>query len=240
MKIVALSDLHGNLPPVPPCDLLLLAGDLTPVEDHSLSFQAHWLNTAFRAWLAGLPARHIVGVAGNHDFIFERAPYLVPRDLPWTYLEDEGEEWEGVRIYGTPWQPPFYDWAFNLPPEELRRKWARIPDDTDVLVLHGPPFGYGDGVPLRHGGLRRAGCPDLRERLEAVRPRLAVFGHIHPGAGIYVCQGTVLANVSLLDDAYRVVNGPSVFRLDVAERRTVVCAAPGLPADASQEVLWGD
>src|SRR5262245_1002245 len=119
MKIVAMSDMHGQLPArVPACDLLLLGGDVTPVEDHSIGFQASWLDREFRDWLQAQPARKIVGIAGNHDFIFEQAPGLVP-ELPWTYLQDSGIEWEGLKIWGTPWQPIFFDWAFNGDPERL-------------------------------------------------------------------------------------------------------------------------
>src|SRR5262245_55965705 len=157
MKIVAVSDLHGVLPEVPACDLLLLAGDLTPVENHKLDFQARWLGGEFRAWLERVPAREVVGVAGNHDFIFQRMPQAVPPDLPWTYLQDELTEWEGLRIYGSPWQPWFYDWAFNLYEPDLKPKWDLIPAGTDILVLHGPPWGYGDGVPEASGAVRRCG-----------------------------------------------------------------------------------
>jgi 3',5'-cyclic AMP phosphodiesterase CpdA len=237
MRIVAVSDLHGNLPTVPPCDLLLLPGDITPVRDHRLAFQAEWLNTTFRAWLASVPARKVVGVAGNHDFLFEQAPERVPADLPWTYLQDSGTTWEGLRLWGTPWQPWFHDWAFNLYEPELVPKWALIPPGTDILVLHGPPFGLGDGVPER-GGVRRCGSPSLLARIEAIRPRLVVYGHIHPGAGVYQTKGATLANVSLLDDRYEVVNGPSVFRLDAANRKTVVEAAPGLAVGERLEVSW--
>ena len=76
MKVVALSDPHGQLPgQVPPCDLLLLAGDLCPVENHGIAFQANWLDRTLRPWLKRVPARKVVGVAGNHDFIFEKAPF---------------------------------------------------------------------------------------------------------------------------------------------------------------------
>ncbi|MBI3408266.1 MAG: metallophosphatase domain-containing protein [Planctomycetes bacterium] len=210
-KIVAVSDLHGYLPDnVPPCDLLLLAGDLTPVENHDPVFQASWLQQEFRRWLEKQPARKIIGIAGNHDFVFERMPFLVPRDLPWTYLQDSGTQWEGIKIWGTPWQPWFFDWAFNGDPERLKRQWSLIPDDTDLLVVHGPPRGYGDGVPER-GGLRPAGCPHLLERIRAVRPRLVVFGHIHEGRGQWQLGPTTLANVTLLDAAYRPVHEPWVF-----------------------------
>jgi hypothetical protein len=210
---VAVSDLHGHLPEVPPCDLLLLAGDLTPVTSHDLAFQAQWLDTTFRAWLERVPARTIVGVAGNHDLIFEQAPRHVPRDLPWAYLQDSGLTWEGLRIWGTPWQPWFYDWAFNLYEADLVARWAMIPADTDILVLHGPPRGYGDGVPSRDGGLRLCGSPGLLERIRVVQPRLAVFGHIHEGRGEWRLGRTVLANVTLVDADYSPVYSPWVHEL---------------------------
>jgi Icc-related predicted phosphoesterase len=203
MKIVAMSDMHGELPDVPTCDLLLLAGDLTPVRDHTFMFQASWLDGEFRTWLKRQPARKIIGIAGNHDFIFERAPDLVPADLPWTYLQDSGTEWEGLKIWGTPWQPWFFDWAFNGGPEDLKRQWALIPDGTDILVVHGPPYGYGDGVPESDGSLRRCGCPHLLERIRALQPRLVVYGHIHEGRGEWQLGPTRLANVTILDGNYQ-------------------------------------
>ena len=201
MKICAASDLHGTLPDIPACDLLLLGGDLCPVSDHDIGFQAEWLDTTFRLWLEAVPARKIVGVAGNHDFVFERCPELVPGDLPWTYLQDSGVTWEGLRIWGTPWQPWFFDWAFNLYEPSLVAKWAMIPPDTDILVLHGPPHGYGDGVP-RSGGMDHTGSPSLLKRIEEVAPRLAIFGHIHEGRGEWQIGRTTLANVTILDEQY--------------------------------------
>src|SRR6478672_2072725 len=178
--VVAASDLHGYLPDVPPCDLLLLAGDLCPVTDHSSATQAQFLAGPFKDWLERVPAKHVVGIAGNHDFIFERDPDLVPRGLRWTYLQDAGAGVGGFNVYGTPWQPWFYDWAFNLrPEEELAEKWAMIPDGTDILVCHGPPYGYGDRT-VRGD---HTGSTSLLERIERVRPRLVVFGHIHEGRG---------------------------------------------------------
>ncbi len=202
MKILAMSDLHGYLPDdVPPCDLLLLAGDVCPIENHTLAFQHDWLDNDFRRWLQRLPARHIIGIAGNHDLIFEHAPELVPGDLPWTYLQDSGVTWEGIKIWGTPWQPWFFDWAFNGRPEQLQKIWSLIPDDTDILVVHGPPHGYGDAVPERYG-VRRTGCPHLLERIQTIQPRLAVFGHIHEGRGQWTVGRTILANVTMLNASY--------------------------------------
>jgi Icc-related predicted phosphoesterase len=213
LTIVALSDQHGELPDVPPCDLLLVAGDVCPVTNHGVDFQEQWLRADFRRWLEQIPARKIVFIAGNHDFVFERRRNFLPGDYPATYLQDSGCEWEGLRIWGTPWQPPFFDWAFNLREEELARKWALIPDGTDILVCHGPPHGYGDGVP-ECGGVRHTGSPSLLERIHEVRPRLVVFGHIHEGRGEWRLGNMVLANVTLLDARYRPVHSPWVHHLE--------------------------
>ena len=205
MKIRAASDLHGTLPEILPCDLLLLGGDLCPVTNHQISFQAEWLDTTFRQWLDRVPARRVVGVAGNHDFVFQKYPDLVPNDLRWVYLQDSGVTWEGLRIWGTPWQPWFFDWAFNLYEPDLIAKWAMIPPDTDILVLHAPPHGYGDGVP-RSGGMDHTGSPSLLRRIEAIEPRLAIFGHIHEGRGEWQVGKTTLANVTILDERYQHVH----------------------------------
>jgi Icc-related predicted phosphoesterase len=211
MRIVAMSDLHGYLPArMPRCDLLLLAGDLCPLQIHAPARQAQWLHEEFRAWLGRQPARQIVGIAGNHDFVFQLEPRLVPHDLPWTYLQDAGIDWEGLKIWGTPWQPWFWDWAFNGGPEKLQQQWALIPDGTDILVVHGPPHGYGDGVP-EGGTIRRCGCPHLLERIREIQPRLVVFGHIHEGRGEWTLGRTKLANVTLLDAGYRPIYEPWIM-----------------------------
>lgn len=213
MRVAAISDLHGQLPDIPPCDLLLLAGDLCPHHNHAPSFQAEWLDTTFRRWLAGLThVRHVVGVAGNHDWVFQESPNKVPADLRWTYLLDEETTVDGLRIWGSPWQPVFCNWAFNLTSDELARKWALIPEGIDVLLLHGPPVGWGDYATRRDGG-EHTGCPYLAQRIVELQPRLVVFGHIHEGWGQWRQGRTLLANVSHLDRGYQPAHDATVFEL---------------------------
>jgi Icc-related predicted phosphoesterase len=195
MKIVASSDLHGYLPAMPPCDLLLLGGDLCP--DGSPSQQADWLDTKFRFWLKSQPAKHIVAVAGNHDWVFQDRPDLVPR-LPWKYLLDVGTTIEGLKIWGSPWQPVFFDWAFNLTEPELAKKWELIPDDTDILLLHGPPYQHGD----RTSRGNHTGSPSLTATIERIQPRLVVCGHIHEARGEYRIGDSRVVNASQLDLRY--------------------------------------
>jgi Icc-related predicted phosphoesterase len=218
VKVAAISDLHGHLPEIPKCDVLLIAGDVCPVYNHEISFQSQWLRKEFRPWLDRVEARYVIGVAGNHDFVFQ-AHLQVPPFLRWEYLQDNGVTFEGVNFWGSPWQPIFGDWAFNLDDSGREARWSLIPDDTHVLVLHGPPYGYGDKVALRklqreRGMDPHVGCRHLRDRIERLpQLRLAVFGHIHPGHGIYHMGSKVLANVAILDDDYRPAHPVSVFEV---------------------------
>lgn len=208
MKIIAISDLHGTLPDVEECDLLLIAGDICPKDNHSIDFQWDWLDRYFRLWLedTALVAKKIVGIAGNHDFVFQVAPDKVPA-LPWTYLQDQAIEFDGLVIWGTPWQPYFFDWAFNLYEADLAKKWSLIPDETDILVLHGPPYGYGDMAPRAdEPGYEHTGSPSLLKRIDEVKPRLVVFGHIHEGRGEWKHGESQLANVTIVDEKYNHVH----------------------------------
>ena len=213
MRVAAVADLHGWLPDVAPCDLLLLAGDLCPVADHAPDVQAQWLDGPFRAWLEAQPAAAIAAIAGNHDLVFEQAPRLVP-DLPWTYLEDSAARVAGLELWGSPWTPWFYDWAFNAPRIEgesfLQERYAGAPPATDVLLLHGPPAGYGDVVSHEWS----VGSTAALELVDRVTPALCVYGHIHEGRGAWRRGETQLANVAAVDASYRLRSRPvAVFDL---------------------------
>lgn len=219
LKIVAISDLHGHLPNIPECDLLLIAGDLCPAKDHTISFQEYWLDSDFRYWLRDVPSRKTIYIAGNHDFIFENAPHRVPKNLRATYLQDSGTEFEGIKIWGTPWQPVFHWWAFNAEEVDLKKKWALIPDDTDILVVHGPPHGFHDLVPRRINPKNETewpagehcGSPSLLERINEINPKLVVCGHIHRGRGVRTWGDTTIANVTVVNEAYKLVYEPWVY-----------------------------
>lgn len=209
MNITAISDQHGHLPEIEPCDLLLIAGDICPVDNHSLTYQRDWLCDPFARWLDQVPARTIVGVAGNHDFFFEkvRDPESYLTKLRWTYLQDSGTEIEGKRIWGSPWQPWFYNWAFNLYEPQLQARWDLIPLDTDILIVHGPPRGHGDKTEAGE----RTGSTFLTETIQRISPELVVCGHIHEDYGMFALDHTTIANVSIMDLDYEPVNDPTMF-----------------------------
>jgi len=204
--IRAVSDLHGHLPDVPACDLLLIAGDICPLTDDRSAVQAPWLDRPCRAWLQGLQVGHVVVVAGNHDFVFEQ-PELVP-PLPWTYLQDRLATVGGLRVYGTPWTPIAGHWAFQATAEELAQRLASTPTGLDVLVSHFPPRGFGDCVRPRDYSLLSRCPPEVHIGSDALLgvidrggPGLVVYGHIHEDRGHWKRGSSVLANVTVLDGA---------------------------------------
>lgn len=216
MRIVALSDMHGKLPKVPDCDILIIAGDLCPVYNHTRSFQSNWLADVFNPWLCEINAVHKVVIAGNHDWIFYDAKGLVPK-LGCTYLENNDTIIEGLKIWGSPWSIWFNDWAFNFERNSTAgayRLWEQIPDGVDILITHGPSLGNGDIVYNAQGkDPQHVGDEILLEQVSRARPKLHVFGHIHTAdksqdsrkSIIQHLEGsvTICYNVSVLDENYK-------------------------------------
>ncbi len=206
MKFVAISDTHCrhlNLK-LPKGDVLLHAGDI------SYKGQKNEI-VDFLQWLAKLPYKHKIFIAGNHDFYFEKEKIaqiqsLIPDGV--TYLNDEEIIIDGVKIWGSPVTPWFFNWAFNRRRgKEINRHWQKIPDDSDIILTHGPVYGILDSV-LNN---TNAGCADLLQTIEKIKPKAHVCGHIHEGYGVIKKNGTTFINASVLNESYELVNKPIVF-----------------------------
>ena len=221
MRIVFISDTHDQhdrmLAPIPDGDILIHAGDATMMGRINEI-------AAFGAWFRNLPHKHKVLVAGNHDWLFEKNPELaiqllnngilnINRGDDVVYLKDSGAEIAGLKIYGSPWQPTFYDWAFNLDRgEPIKAKWDLIPEGLDILITHGPPMGIHDQI-TPHMGTEHLGCEELMKAVERVKPKIHVFGHIHGGYGKTPYVYTTFVNASICNEAYKPVNEPIVIDL---------------------------
>jgi Icc-related predicted phosphoesterase len=211
VRIVCISDthrLHKKLS-IPECDVLVHAGDIG-VEDNI----KHLID--FNTWLESLDyIPHKVVIPGNHDLEVESSPLTAKAMMQGKgihFLIDEEVIIDGVKFYGSPWQPWFHDWAWNEQRgEPLRRIWAKIPTDTDVLITHGPPYGILDEV--IYGG-KSVGCEELRKRVLEVQPKLHIFGHIHEGYGYFSEGKTQYVNASILSHDGP-LNPPQVIELDV-------------------------
>lgn len=203
MRLICLSDTHGlhelytEQLAASNADVLIHAGDFTPLTTEAL--------TGFLEWLDALPIPNKIVVAGNHELQLERYGKAYNKSLfvrnGATYLHDEGITLEGKLFYGSPWQPEFNNWAFNLPRDgkELANYWAGIPRKTDVLITHSPP-----ALPPLDRSFKgeSLGCELLAKQVERVKPKYHIFGHIHSGYGMLEKNGTTYINCSALNDQY--------------------------------------
>jgi len=206
IRLVCISDIHGATDfHVPDGDILIIAGDVCGYGTVSeLAIFDEFLSTLSH------PCKLLV--AGNHDWPFANPTGPEAKDLVRNaiYLQDRGFDYYGVRFWGSPWQPWFLNWAFNLPRgAALEAVWQKIPDDTDVLITHTPPYGILDETYRA----KHVGCEALSDALVRVRPALHVFGHIHESYGLQESDGTIFVNASLCNFHYQLVNEPIVIDL---------------------------
>lgn len=220
MKITFISDTHGkhahytskaygNL--LGSGDVLIHAGDVSNMgKSHEIY--------DFLNWLSDVDYTHKVFIAGNHDWGFEIMTEIDNsfKEKNIHYLFDSMVEIDGLKIYGSPWQPVFYNWAFNLPRmgSELQEKWDLIPEGLDILVTHGPGWGMLDIPP---NGLN-VGCELLQKRVVKVSPKIHVFGHIHYSYGQKYFNGTEYINAALLDERYNPTNKPIMIDYNLLDK----------------------
>jgi hypothetical protein len=233
MKIVCISDTHNKHKQIDTGsgDILIHAGDATGRGQSGEILP-------FLKWFSEQKFDHKILVAGNHDFGFEKEPARYEeqcKQLGIIYLNDSGATimngTKAIKIWGSPVQPEFFNWAFNRSVVEHIKKpgdwdpyhmyapknnpfikphWDMIPDDTDILITHGPPKGILDECPdlnLRHLKIN-VGCPHLLEAVKRVNPKYHIFGHIHDQHGILVSGKTTFINASQLNDQYLVAYKP--------------------------------
>lgn len=208
MQIVAISDTHGKHRDlkIPDGDVLIHAGDVTRGGTKEQVVD-------FLEWFSEQTHTHKIFVAGNHDFFFEQADSdmissVIPDGI--VYLNDSSIEINGVKFWGSPITPWFNNWAFNRNRgSEIKKHWDLIPNDADVLITHGPPFGILDETVYG----KRTGCEELFLRVYHVKPKFHIFGHIHEDYGSFTKGETSFVNASVLDDWYEMKNKPVILDL---------------------------
>lgn len=225
LTIHAISDTHmrHNQLKLAGGDILIHAGDAT--------HQGHLVETlAFLDWFADQDYSHLIFVPGNHDTIFELNRPLMEEECKKrniVLLIDSGTVIEGIKIYGSPVQPWFFDWAFNRrrTKEEalkfgggfIKDHWDLILADTELLITHGPPHGILDYIPRAGGILEHVGCQELLKRVYETQTKLHIFGHVHYASGHKYLDGRTFVNAANLDEQYSVRSfQPTVIIKDIA------------------------
>ena len=217
MKITFISDTHTKHEEIskdlPGGDLIIHAGDFmnSGYDPIDVARFTNWYSS-----LLTMDYKHRVFIAGNHDRLFEDKPELAKELMDaysggLIYLQDQSHVIDGVKIYGSPWSPYFYNWAWNLPRNgwELELKWKDIPDDTDILVCHTMPWGHLDTTSNLN-----VGCELLRARIDELKPKIFVGGHIHSGYGYKFDGHTHFFNASVLNNNYKYTNKPITIDWD--------------------------
>ncbi|PSB01111.1 metallophosphatase domain-containing protein [Merismopedia glauca] len=207
MRIVVISDTHGKHEELGNLygDVLIHCGDMCKAFGQELQNILDLDN-----WFSRQKFHRILCVGGNHDFLLEDTKNQEKINFQNAiYLQDEPYEYKGILFYGSPWVPELSGWAFYLDSENLHAKWSLIPDHVDVLITHTPPRGILD----RNTAGKSCGCPNLRNRLNQVRPVLHCFGHIHASAGTEIVDGVTFYNASTVNRRYQIVREPLVFDL---------------------------
>jgi Icc-related predicted phosphoesterase len=222
MIINAISDLHGYKPELSGGDLLIIAGDCT-------ANQSIYEINHFKDWIVDMARIYekIIIIGGNHDEWLENRLFM--NDDPFScnggsivYLEDSSTTFRGYKIYGSPWTPTFKNWHFMKDRgPEIRAKWDLIPEDTDILITHGPPHGILDSIKRESGAIDHVGCEELRKKVWNLAPNLLpllhIFGHIHSGYGEVKTTITHFINCSVVNEDYKMVNKP--IRIELPERK---------------------
>lgn len=217
-KIVAISDIHGRwnkLGQLPECDILVSAGD------YSFRGEKHMVKD-FHKWLGKQPSKHVISVQGNHELWvrdnFQEAKSLAESVCPNVhFIGDHGlVEIEGIKIYGSAITPFFHNWAWNVERgPDIAAEWAKIPDDVNVLVTHGPAEGILDIVPFQNGAPKElVGCKDLFDRIMKLEKlKVHICGHIHHSHGYQYFNEKQFYNVAICDEMYMPTNPITVIEL---------------------------
>jgi Icc-related predicted phosphoesterase len=223
MRVVALSDTHSyhRRIKIPEGDVLIHAGDITWRGELEIF-------TDFANWMKELPHKKKVIIFGNHELgmrVVAKKGIIkthsgstrdvvlkMIEDAGVTYLENSGTTIDGINFYGSPATPWFMDWEWNYQRgKDIGAVWDLIPDNTNVLITHGPPHGILDSVQDHFRGPQ--GCEMLRKKVEQLlNLKLHVFGHLHKdGSQTKKFGDTTFANVAICDDAYNTSRSPLVI-----------------------------
>lgn len=229
MKIAVTSDLHGILPEIEPCELVLICGDIIPLRiQRNIPQSESWLKGEFAEWINSLQCERVIMIGGNHDFALANVyqNFLKKSELLhyptngkllmldneyFTLIDNEGIE---HTIWGTPYCKIFGNWAYMYEPETLIEAYATMPENCDIVISHDAPKLCGLGKIYQSVDQFDAGNPWLADEMLRKHPKYTFCGHIHSGEHkLCILDDMKMANVSLVNERYEEFFKP--FYLDI-------------------------
>lgn len=227
LYVCAMSDLHGYLPPVEPCELVLICGDIVPLSAQGSSrYTSRWYERAFKTWAESLPCDKVIFIAGNHELHFpnhyEYYKKMFPNNSKVTYLCHEeyiykGSDGKEYSIFGTPYCKEFGNWAFMLPDPELEERYSEIPENLDILITHDAPYGVSDVLlqkECKWATGEHIGNVPLRNAIIQKCPKYVFHGHLHSTSHEFeLLENSKVVNCSLKDEFYNVLYKPIIIDL---------------------------
>lgn len=210
-----MSDLHGYLPEIDKCDLVLICGDIVSLRSQRYPKSCKkWYTGVFQPWIDSLPCDKVLFIPGNHEVGVEGhddeykklfGPYKKATILihePYEYLSDDGTFY---KIFGTPYCKVFGNWAYMRPNSDLKEKFSEIPEGLDILLTHDVAYGYADQSlqDIGYGTEEHFGTVELRDAILEKKPKYHFSGHIHTADHNLIMIGdTKHYNVSYIDEKY--------------------------------------
>lgn len=205
IRVVVFGDTHEHHRDVsvPDGDLLIHVGDIT-----RNSFSPRAIQD-FDAWLGHLPHQYKIVIPGNHDYSLADPAWqkLITSAI---LLINNGVELMGLKIWGTPITPVDHGHFGGETASDRENQFRAIPDETNILISHGPPHGILDrnnisSVPQ--------GCHELLAAVTRIKPMVHVFGHIHAGYGRRQIAETLFVNCAVAGMLSRPIRDPQVLHL---------------------------
>jgi Icc-related predicted phosphoesterase len=218
MKMTIISDTHCKHKQITNQlsggDIIIHSGDIS-----SVGYKHEIVD--FCKWFDNLDYDFKIFIAGNHELTFQDNPDMVSEIINSykniSYLEDDFLTIDDIKIWGSPWTPVFYNWAFNGTADELEQKWETIPNDVNIVITHGPVFGHLDKILGESGN--NLGCYSLAQKLSKIKPKMHICGHIHSGYGYKYYNGTHFFNGSVLDERHIYAQPPFNFDWDYTSNK---------------------
>ena len=234
MKILAMSDLHGQFPNInniKDIDCVFICGDIVPLDiQRKINKSDEWFKNIFIPWCQAIDCKQIYLIAGNHDFFMAERDRIINQYLLETkiiYLNNQNAEYFDEKtgktwhIFGSPDCNIFGNWAFMYSPNKELEDFRKMSNLCDIMLTHDAAYGENDICEqnVSWNKHEHIGNPEMLFVLDDRRatncaPKYHFTGHLHTTSHkLTDYEGIKTACVSLLNEHYKLVYEPLILNI---------------------------